>query len=244
MLVVLTLRTAAAVALAVGTQAYICRPGTPSYSSIQSQLTGNLPSTAGTAPTYTDVVVKSDSGTGLSSTAYQTPRGEPATTGPSESQPTPTVVATSLFASTTQSTGSTIQHTLPSAFTTFTTQSATSTMLEQRPTTIAPETSAAQSFRTKSGAAASGCVKKPNPVCGQTGLFKDSNASLIAVFQDYDLMDCKAECANRDDCKSIGFTSGNQCELYDTSVSAMGFKAEDGWYFSVYDASCFKTEGR
>ncbi|KAF5707898.1 hypothetical protein FMUND_10881 [Fusarium mundagurra] len=246
MLVVLTLRTAAAVALAVGTQAHICRPGAHSYSSLQSQLTTNenLHSTAGAAPTYTDVVIKSDSATGLSSAAYQTPGEESTRTGPSEHQSTPTVVATSLFASDTQSTGSTIQHTPPSAFTTFTAESVTSTMLEETPTTIAPETSASQSCTVRSGAATPDCANKSEPVCGRTGLFKDSNSSLIVVLQQYDLMECKAECANRVHCKSIGFTSGNQCELYNASVSAMEFEAEDGWYFSVYDASCFETEGK
>ncbi|KAG4274496.1 hypothetical protein FPRO04_14505 [Fusarium proliferatum] len=246
MLLVLALRTAAAAALAVGTQAHMCRPGAPSYSSLQSQLTTNenLHSTAGTATTYTDVVVKSDSATGMSSAAYQSPGEDSARTGPSENQSTPTVVATSLSASNTQSTGSTIQHTFPSAFTTFTAESVTSTMLEERTTTIAPETSASQSCTEKSGAATSDCANESEPVCGRTGLFKDSSASLIDVFQQYDLKECKAECASRDDCKSIGFTSGNQCELYNASVSAMEFEAEDGWYFSVYDASCFEMGGK
>ncbi|ENH66587.1 hypothetical protein Focb16_v006098 [Fusarium oxysporum f. sp. cubense] len=246
MLVVLTLRTAAVVALAVGAQAGVCRPGAPSYSSIQSQLTGNenFPSAAGTSPVYTDVMGKSDSETGLSTTAYQTPGEEPTRTGRPENQPGPTVVTTSSFASTSHPSGTMIQDTLSNAFTTSIAESVASTMVEQRPTTIAPETPTSQSCTKESGAATSSCANKPEPVCGQTGLFKDSHVYLITLFQQYDLAGCKAECEKRDDCKSIGFTSGNQCELYSTSVSAMEFEAEDGWYFSVYDTACFDTEGQ
>ncbi|EGU88931.1 hypothetical protein FOPG_17029 [Fusarium oxysporum f. sp. conglutinans race 2 54008] len=247
MLLVLTLRIAAVVALAAGAQAGICRPSAPSYSSIESQLASdeNYPSAAGTGPLSTYEVGKSDSETALSTITDQATGEEPTNTGRPENQYGPTAGIPSSLSSTTHPSRTTFQDTFLS--TASITKSVPSTMPEQKPThstttIIAPEIPTSQACTAKSGAATSGCANKPDTICGQTGRFQDSHVYLINIFEQYDLVRCKAECEKREDCKSIGFTTGNQCELYRTGVSAMQFEAMDGWYFTVYDAYCFESE--
>jgi hypothetical protein len=109
-------------------------------------------------------------------------------------------------------------------------------------TTVISGISTAQDGTTISEPVTPSCAKRPTLVCGGTGFFKDSQANLIKLFPQYDLVQCKAECENMENCLAVGFTTGRQCELYDANVSDMKFEIRDGWYYSVYDICCFKLE--
>jgi hypothetical protein len=61
------------------------------------------------------------------------------------------------------------------------------------------------------------------------------------MISDSDLEACKAACSDDEGCKAIGITTVGQCELYDTTISDLGFQATDNW-FSVYDACCFEGD--
>ncbi|WZH45132.1 uncharacterized protein QYS62_006174 [Fusarium acuminatum] len=108
------------------------------------------------------------------------------------------------------------------------------------PTTTSayPTTTTSQASTTTSAAASSACPPLSELSCGLAGLYTNSESHLIQVLYDTDLDACWEVCAEDDKCKSIGITTADQCEIYDTAVSGMGFSAREGWYFSVYDACC------
>ncbi|KAL5600307.1 hypothetical protein FOVSG1_008119 [Fusarium oxysporum f. sp. vasinfectum] len=107
-------------------------------------------------------------------------------------------------------------------------------------TTSKPTTTTSEAYTTTSAAATSGCPPRSELTCAKTGFFNSADHNLIQVYYDYDLNQCQVECDKTDNCKAIGITTSNQCELYDAAVSALGFEFRDGWYYSVYDACCFK----
>lgn len=113
--------------------------------------------------------------------------------------------------------------------------------------TIAPTTTSAYSTTrtsqasTTSAAASSECPPLSELSCGLAGLYTNSDSHLIQVLYDTDLDGCWEVCTKNDKCKSIGITTADQCEIYDTAVAGMGFSAQAGWYFSVYDACCHQA---
>jgi hypothetical protein len=111
------------------------------------------------------------------------------------------------------------------------------------PTTTSayPTTTTSQASTTTSAAASSECPPLSELSCGLVGLYTESDDHLIQVLYDTDIDACWGFCANDDNCKSIGITTSDQCELYDTAVSGMGFSARAGWYYSVYDACCHQA---
>ncbi|SPJ74047.1 uncharacterized protein FTOL_03777 [Fusarium torulosum] len=111
------------------------------------------------------------------------------------------------------------------------------------PTTTSayPTTTTSQASTTTSAAASSECPPLSELSCGLVGLYTESDGHLIQVLYDTDIDACWGLCANDDNCKSIGITTSDQCELYDTAVSGMGFSARAGWYYSVYDACCHQA---
>ncbi|RGP60712.1 hypothetical protein FLONG3_10768 [Fusarium longipes] len=109
-------------------------------------------------------------------------------------------------------------------------------------TTSEPTTTTSQASTTTSEAATSGCANKSNITCGKTGFFSSSINNLLDVVYDQDTEQCKAKCEENKDCKTIGITTTGQCELYDASVSILGFEPRDSWYYSVWDACCFEDE--
>ncbi|RBQ76180.1 hypothetical protein FVER53590_07821 [Fusarium verticillioides] len=108
-------------------------------------------------------------------------------------------------------------------------------------TTVAPTTTS-KPTTTTSAAATSSCPARSELTCAKTGFFSNANSNLIQVYYDYTLSQCQEECDKTDNCKTIGITTSNQCELYDAAVSALGFEFREGWYYSVYDACCFNGE--
>ncbi|KAI6766217.1 hypothetical protein HG530_007287 [Fusarium avenaceum] len=113
--------------------------------------------------------------------------------------------------------------------------------------TIAPTTTSSYSTTTTSqasttsAAASSECPPLSQLSCGLAGLYTNSDSHLIQVLYDTDLDGCWEVCTKNDKCKSIGITTADQCEIYDTAVAGMGFSAQEGWYFSVYDACCHQA---
>ncbi|KAF5540935.1 hypothetical protein FPHYL_11951 [Fusarium phyllophilum] len=109
-------------------------------------------------------------------------------------------------------------------------------------TTSKPTTTTSEAYTTTSAAATSSCPARSELTCAKTGFFSNADSNLIQVYYDYTLSQCQEECDKTDNCKTIGITTSNQCELYDAAVSALGFEFRDGWYYSVYDACCFNGE--
>ncbi|KAI3575416.1 hypothetical protein IWW34DRAFT_853306 [Fusarium oxysporum f. sp. albedinis] len=109
-------------------------------------------------------------------------------------------------------------------------------------TTSEPTTTTSEAYTTTSAAATFSCPPRSELTCAKTGFFNNADSNLIQVYYDYDLNQCQEECDKTDNCKTIGITTSNQCELYDAAVSALGFEFRDGWYYSVYDACCFNGE--
>jgi hypothetical protein len=254
MRLVLALRAAVVITLAAGVQAGICKPSAASYASLQSQPTTfeSFQSAAVPASVSPDVVIKPETGASLSATTFPSPEEEPEATGPSAFKTACTSCILhdekiSALVSTAQQENSIIQTCVSSPTTTSAPESIPSTILEQQvtlpvSTIIASRTFTSQTCRITDPVTSS-CASRPSLVCGETGLFNDSEANLISLFQYYDLVRCKAECEGTENCLAIGFTTGRQCELYDASVSDMKFEAKDQWYYSVYDAGCFEVEG-
>ncbi|KAG5800012.1 hypothetical protein H9Q69_000980 [Fusarium xylarioides] len=109
-------------------------------------------------------------------------------------------------------------------------------------TTSKPTTTTLEAYITTSAAATSSYPARSKLTCAKTGFFSNADSNLIQVYYDYKLSQCQEECDKTDNCKAIGITTSNQCELYDAAVSALGFEFRDGWYYSVYDACCFNGE--
>ncbi|KAF5673487.1 hypothetical protein FCIRC_8042 [Fusarium circinatum] len=105
-----------------------------------------------------------------------------------------------------------------------------------------PTTTTSEAYTSTSAAAASRCPALSELTCAKTGFFSNADSNLIQVYYDYTLSQCQDECDKTDNCKTIGITTSNQCELYDAAVSALGFEFREGWYYSVYDACCFNGE--
>ncbi|KAM0204293.1 hypothetical protein ACHAPA_007784 [Fusarium lateritium] len=108
-------------------------------------------------------------------------------------------------------------------------------------TSAYPTTTTSQASTTTSTAASSECPPLSELSCGLAGLFTKSDSHLIQVLYDTPIDTCWEECAKNDECKSIGITTADQCEIYDTAVSVMGFSARANWYYSVYDACCHQA---
>ncbi|KAM0345144.1 hypothetical protein ACHAPU_006779 [Fusarium lateritium] len=122
--------------------------------------------------------------------------------------------------------------------TTLDTMTIASTTTSSEPTTTTPQT-----YVTTSAASTSSCPILSKLSCALTGYYSDSESHLLDVFNDTDLDVCRDECAKNDRCNSIGLTDADQCELYDTAVSGMGFSPQESWYYTVYDACCFEVDG-
>ncbi|RBR11426.1 uncharacterized protein FIESC28_09040 [Fusarium coffeatum] len=252
-----TFITALVAGLAIGAQAGPCRPHPPSSSIVQSQVTTTAyaQSSTETSAAYSDVVRKSETEASISTTAVEVTSSEKAETTPittdeeatttgspatestsiaSDSLTTETTIessqeTTSSVPTTTQEPGTTL-HTTTSV-------PSTSSDAEAAPTTTSSEPT------TTSASAISGCPARSSLTCGLTGQLSTSSDNLIDMLGGLDLEECKAACSDDEDCKAMGITGAGQCELYDDSISALGFEAEDNW-FSVYDACCFEEEGQ
>ncbi|KAF4336169.1 hypothetical protein FBEOM_9971 [Fusarium beomiforme] len=262
-----TFITALVAGLTIGVQAGPCKPAPSSslnqypVSSIQQTQTA-----AGNSAAYTDVVSKPETEASISTTAVQVTstkdESKPATTDETATG-YPPAESTSTSAESVYPTSGT-QTTEPAAETTTTTAKEdttsapyTTTSLPETttkpkttldtttaaPTTTSkPTTTTSEAYTTTSAAASSACPPQSDLTCGKTGFFNNSDGNLIQVYYDYDLSQCEEKCGKTDNCKAIGITTENQCELYSAAVSALGFQARDGWYYSVYDTCCFKGE--
>ncbi|KAF4442366.1 hypothetical protein FACUT_2025 [Fusarium acutatum] len=207
---------------AIGAQAGPCRPHASS-SVIQYPVSTTQQTAAGTSATYTDVVSKSETKTSLSTTAVQV-----TSTSKDESESATAEETT---------TGHPVAETTSASAETLTNGSAYPTS-EAETTEPATETTSTAKEETTS-AARSSCPARSELTCAKTGFFSNADSNLIQVYYDYTLSQCQEECDKADNCKTIGITTSNQCELYDAAVSALGFEFRDGWYYSVYDACCF-----
>ncbi|KAF4959903.1 hypothetical protein FGADI_1406 [Fusarium gaditjirri] len=252
-----TFITALVAGFAIGAQAGPCRPHASS-SIIQYPVSTTQQTAAGTSAVYTDVVSKSETKNSLSTTTVQV-----ATTTKDESKPATGEETTTTgypAAETTSASAETLTNgsvyptseaetTEPAAKTTPTakedTTSAPYTTTSVPETTSKPKTTLDTTTvapTTTSAAATSSCPPRSELTCAKTGLFNNADSNLIQVYYDYDLSQCQEECNKTDNCKTIGITTSNQCELYDAAVFALGFEFREGWYYSVYDACCFNGE--
>ncbi|KAF5977662.1 hypothetical protein FCOIX_6384 [Fusarium coicis] len=254
---------------AIGAQAGPCRPHASS-SVIQYPVSTTQQTAAGTSAAYTDVVSKSEAGSSLPTTAVQvtsttkdesepatakeTPTGDPVDETTSASAETltngsayptseaettePAAKTTSTAKEGTTSAPHTTQNSSAAPYTTTSTSKPKTTL---DTTTVAPTTTS-KPTTTTSAAATSSCPARSELTCAKTGFFSNADSNLIQVYYDYTLSQCQEECDKTDNCKTIGITTSNQCELYDAAVSALGFEFRDGWYYSVYDACCFNGE--
>ena len=260
-----TFITALVAGLAIGAQAGPCRPHPPSSSVVQSQVTTTAyaQSSTETSAAYSDVVRKSETEASISTTAVEVTSSEKAETTPvapdeeATTTDSPVTESTSIASDslTTETTIESSQETTSSVPTTtqepgttlLTTTSvpSTSSDAEAAPKTTSsePATTTSQASTTTSAAAISGCPAKSSLICGLTGQLSTGSDNLIKFLGGLDLEECKTACSNDEDCKAMGITTAGQCELYDDSVSALGFETEDNW-FSVYDACCFEEEGQ
>ncbi|KAJ4030638.1 hypothetical protein NW756_013868 [Fusarium oxysporum] len=266
-----TFITALVAGFVIGAQPGPCRPHAPSSSVIQYPVSTTQQTAAGTSAAYTDVVSKSETKTSLSTAAVQVTSTTKDESKPATAEETttgyPTAETTSSSAETltngsayptseaetTEPATKTIsiakEDTTSAPYTTTSVPESTSkpkTTLDT--TTIAPTTTSkptsttSEVYTTTSAAATSSCPPRSELTCAKTGLFNNADSYLIQVYYNYDLSQCQEECDKTDNCKTIGITTSNQCELYDAAVSALGFEFRDGWYYSVYDACCFNGE--
>ncbi|KAI1030648.1 hypothetical protein LB505_004065 [Fusarium chuoi] len=265
-----TFITALVAGFTIGAHAGPCRPHTSS-SVIQYPVYTTQQAAAGTSATYTDVVSKSDAKTSLSTTAVQVTSTTKDESEPATAEETTTgypVAETTSASAETLTNGSAYptseaETTEPAAKTTptakedttsapYTSASVPETTSKPKTTldttTVAPTTTSkpttttSEAYTTTSAAATSSCPPSSELTCAKTGFFSNADSNLIQVYYDYSLSQCQEECDKTDNCKSIGITTSNQCELYDAAVSALGFEFREGWYYSVYDACCFNGE--
>ncbi|KAG5655817.1 hypothetical protein KAF25_008936 [Fusarium avenaceum] len=264
-----TFITALVAGLTIGVQAGPCRPHAPSSSALQPQVTTTrqVESAAGTSVAYTDAVSISEPGASLSTTVQVTSSTE-AESKP-ESTSVISSLATDSTTESTSSSDEIVSSALPTTaessaapYTTSEAEAVPSTTSEAEvipsttssepkttldTSTIAPTTTSAYSTTTTSqasttsAAASSECPPLSQLSCGLAGLYTNSDSHLIQVLYDTDLDGCWELCTKNDKCKSIGITTADQCEIYDTAVAGMGFSAQEGWYFSVYDACCHQA---
>ncbi|KAF5606815.1 uncharacterized protein FSUBG_5651 [Fusarium subglutinans] len=266
-----TFMTALVAGFAIGAQAGPCRPHASS-SVIQYPVSTTQQTDARTSAAYTDAVSKSETNTSPSTTAVQVTsttkdESEPATVAETTSasaetltngsaSPTSEAETTEPAAKTTatakEDTTSAPYTTQDSSAALYTTTSVPETTSKPKttldtttvaPTTISkPITTTSEAYTSTSAAAASRCPALSELTCAKTGFFSNADSNLIQVYYDYTLSQCQEECDKTDNCKTIGITTSNQCELYDAAVSALGFEFREGWYYSVYDACCFNGE--
>ncbi|KAF5025424.1 hypothetical protein F66182_2484 [Fusarium sp. NRRL 66182] len=226
-----TLIAALVAGFAIGAQAGPCRLHAPYGSVVQSQVTTTeyiQPTSAAqeTTESVSSAIEAQDTTTILptttseSKTSVDTTTLSPSTTT-SESEPTPDTTASSEPKTTLGTTTTTLSPTTTSSEPSATTSKATAT---------ASETSTPS------------CPPASELTCGETGLFTNSTGHLLRVTRDTELEQCQNECKDDADCAAVGITGANQCELYDASVSALVFEARDDWWYSVYDACCFKEQ--
>ncbi|KAJ4250613.1 hypothetical protein NW762_011872 [Fusarium torreyae] len=110
-------------------------------------------------------------------------------------------------------------------------------------TTLPPTTTSSEAATTTSQASTTTSeASTPSCTCNKTGEITAGEGHLLDYYPGYTQEQCQAECEKNKDCKVIGLTTGSQCELYDTSLSVLAFEPKDGWYYSVWDACCFKEE--
>ncbi|KAF9775941.1 hypothetical protein IL306_005938 [Fusarium sp. DS 682] len=262
-----TFITALVAGFAIRAQAGPCRPHAPSSSVIQYPVSTiqQTQTAAGTSAAYTEAVSKSEAETSLSTTAVQVTstkdESKPATTDETTTgypaAETTSASAESVYptseAETTETAAETTttakEDTTSAPYTTTSVPETTSKPKTTLDTTTAapttdskPTTTTSEADTTTSAAASSACPPRSDLTCGKTGLFNNGDSSLIQVYYDYDLSQCEEECDKAENCKAIGITTSNQCELYNAGISALGFEARDGWYYSVYDACCFQDE--
>ncbi|KAF4455233.1 hypothetical protein F53441_2383 [Fusarium austroafricanum] len=252
------LLTALVAGLAIGAQASPCRPYVSPSSVIQSQLTTteHVQSAARTSAAYTDTVRKSESESEATpyTTAVQvtssteaerkpttTDEETAATTGypVSESTSTADAESPSTAKGDTSSLPSTIEHSSAALYTTTSAPSTTSPepKITLDTTTLAPTTTSRPTTTTQT--ATSTCPPKFKLTCNKTGSLNNGADYLIQILRDLDLASCKEECEKHDNCKAIGVTTAEQCELYSAAASTLGFETSDSWY-SVFDACCFE----
>ncbi|CCT65536.1 uncharacterized protein FFB20_08880 [Fusarium fujikuroi] len=225
-----TFITALVAGFAIGAHAGPCRPHASS-SVIQYPVSTTQQTAAGTSAAYTYVVSKSDAKTSLSTTAVQV-----TSSTKDESEPAAKTTPTAKEDATSAPyTSTSVPETTSKPKTTLETTTVAPT------TTSKPTTTTSEAYTTTSAAATSSCPPSSELTCAKTGFFSNADSNLIQVYYDYNLSQCQEECEKTDNCKTIGITTSNQCELYDAAVSALGFEFRDGWYYSVYDACCFKT---
>ncbi|RKL34577.1 hypothetical protein BFJ72_g9309 [Fusarium proliferatum] len=258
-----TFITALVAGFAIGAHAGPCRPHASS-SVIQYPVSTTQQTAAGTSAAYTDVVSKSDAKASLSTTAVQVTSTTKDESEPATAEETTTgypVAETTSASAETLTNGSAYptseaETTEPAAKTTPTAKKNTTSapytstsVLEttSKPkttldTTTAAPTTTSKPTTTTSAAAISSCPPSSELTCAKTGFFNNADSNLIQVYYDYNLSQCQEECDKTDNCKTIGITTSNQCELYDAAVSALGFEFREGWYYSVYDACCFNGE--
>ncbi|KAM0558432.1 hypothetical protein ACHAPJ_004622 [Fusarium lateritium] len=110
-------------------------------------------------------------------------------------------------------------------------------------TTLPPTTTSSEAATTTSQASTTTSeASTPSCTCSKTGEITAGEGHLLDYYPGYTQEQCQAECEKNEDCKVMGLTTGSQCELYDTSLSVLAFEPKDGWYYSVWDACCFKEE--
>ncbi|CAF3457972.1 unnamed protein product [Fusarium graminearum] len=220
-----------------------------------------------TSAAYSDAVSESETVASLSTTTQVTssektetttsgrPAGE-STSAVSDSLNTETAInpttaaqeTTSSLPSTKQEAISTFHTTISVPSTTSQAEDVPSTTSTEPQNTVAPTATSSepattsQASTTASEVSTSSCANKSSLTCGKTGFFANADNMLLYILPNHDLEACKAGCEANEECKAIGINTSDQCELYKTSVSALGFEARDPWYFSVYDICCFEDE--